>query len=91
MASTFTNMSAHFVKNFNAYLDRTLIGDGFYYCGCPVCDAESRFLGKSFEHVGHKMVRVEEIRKHSNCWTRRETGDVTVWDKNSKKRGALLV
>lgn len=74
--------------NFSAYLDRTIMGDGFYYCGCPVCDAESRFLGRNFETVGHKMVPISEVTKYSNCWTRRESGDVTVWGKRSKKIGA---
>lgn len=67
--------------DFDCYLDRTLMGDGWYYCACPNCKAKGGFLSNLWKYgEGHRMVLAVDVVRVKNCYSRRAENDRTIWE-----------
>lgn len=72
------------IKQFDMYLDHTIMGNGYFHSTCPHCfNTSALFSMNAFETKGFEMTRTAGLRRAGGCWTR-HVSDVTGWEARQK-------
>jgi len=58
------------IWEFDMKLERTIMGDGYYYSQCPICNTKGGLFNNHELTHNFRMVKIEELEKHGNCWQR---------------------